>query len=862
MIELHKVLVMGALVFTAWEGLAQAPEPVHSAPTVRAPERAEAREARLAPLGPRFGVASAQTVTLAPLSTDLLNELKRQDAAPGQKRLRIGLGRPLDQPVVVDKINAPANQWSLLPDGAHIWSVTINSPGALGMRLHLESLALPPHTRLLVYDPSDSARAMAPLTAEKLSNQREVWTQTIFGQTAILECQLPPGVGPEKVSFTLTGISHTYRTLSAVEPRAEFCENDVTCFPAWAQPAAAVARISFMDTGQEYLCGGCLINHNDTNYVADYFLTANHCVANQKVASTIQFYWFYQTANCNGVAPDMSTVPSTSGATLVATAPVPPGNDFTLLQLPQPPPNGVFYAGWTTALPTPTETVAIIHHPGLPPGDFKRISFGNETGTVNLDAFTGGGGPADSTNNAWEVQWTSGVTEDGSSGGPLFDANQLIIGQLYGGTSDCTNQSGIDLFGRFDVTYKSIRQYIDTGPVTVTINGLGSVSPNYNNQFLDFGHTYTITAKPAANYVFAGWSGTISSTSPTLTFTVQGATALQANFVPDPFVPVAGTYYGLFSDPNGVLPQSSGFITLNVTPRGGYTGRLQMGTASYSFSGSFTAEGSATQTITRRDANPLSITVAVDLSGGTDHATGTVTDGQFVAQLAADRAVFNARTNPSPYQGQYTLVIPGIAGDPTLPQGNGYGSVSVTSAGKVTLSGSLADGTSVSQSTGISKNGLWPLYVPLYRGQGLLEGWLAFDNNQPPSGFQGTLAWIKPAMSSAKLFPAGFTNQTIATTGSRFIPPVMNLTTAAFSGGDLALPFTNLFILGANDRVSNQSSNRFTLTFGRNGLFSGNVTPPGTKESVPFHGALLQNAGLGYGYFLGADQSGSLNLGP
>ncbi|SPE59073.1 putative Lysyl endopeptidase [Verrucomicrobia bacterium] len=876
--RLCNVPLTALILCLAGRGLAQPAEVVHSAPTVRAPDRPEAREARATPLGPQFGIGFTRTVTLEPFSTDLLDELKRQDTEPGQKRLRVGLVRPLDKPIVVDRTNVPASEWTILPDGSHLWSVQISSPGALAIRLHLESLALPEQARLLLYDPANSSQAVSPLTAAKLSGQREIWMHTILGQTAVLECQLPVGVEPATVSFSITGLSHTYRSLATVvQPRAEPCENDVSCYSSWANQAAAVARIQFVDTGAEYLCTGCLINHTDTTNTADFFLTANHCIGDQTVASTIQFFWFYQTSNCDGAAPDMNNVPSTSGATLLATSAVPPGNDFSLLQLPQAPPSGVFYAGWTTALPTNNESVAIIHHPGLPPGDYTRISFGHEVGTGNLDALTGGGGPQDNVNNAWQVQWFSGVTEDGSSGSPLFDANQQIIGQLYGGTSDCTNQTGTDLFGRFDVTYNNIHQYIDpgsvtntntnTGLVTVITNGVGTVSPNYNNQILQPNRTYTVTARPGANYVFAGWTGTFASSAPTLSFTVSGPTVLQANFVPNPFLPVAGTYYGMFSDTNGAQPQSSGFLTLAVSSRGGYTGRLQAGSSAYSLTGSFASNGSVGPTNVGRGANALNITMTLDLSGATDHLTGTVTGSAFTAQLAADRAVFNARTNPAPYQGKYTLIIPGVPNAPTLPQGNGFGTVTVSSTGKLTLSGALADGTVLNQSTGISKTGLWPLYVPLYRGLGLVQGWLGFNTNPPSSGVQGTVAWARPSQASSKLYAAGFTNESLLASGSLFSAavPVINLVTGAvlFAGGDLSAPFTNVVTLGSNSQAKDDSTNRITLTFARStGLFSGMVTVPGTTHSVPFHGAVLQNAAAGYGYFLGTNQSGSVTLGP
>src|SRR5262249_47076594 len=149
------------------------------------------------------------------------------------------------------------------------------------------------------------------------------------------------------------------------------CHNDVSCFPNWANEAAGVARISFVERGNTFLCTGCLLA-SSAQTGAEYFLTANHCIENQTVASTLEFFWFYQTSSCNGPAPSVSEVPHTSGGAdrLAGST----GSDFAFLRLKHPAPAGVFFLGWSLDQPTQGETLTCIHHPD---GSFKRISFGN-----------------------------------------------------------------------------------------------------------------------------------------------------------------------------------------------------------------------------------------------------------------------------------------------------------------------------------------------------------------------------------------------------------------------------------------------------------------------------------------------------
>jgi len=51
----------------------------------------------------------------------------------------------------------------------------------------------------------------------------------------------------------------------------------------------------------------------------------------------------------------------------------------------------------------------------------------------------------------WSVNWSQGVTEDGSSGSPLFDQNHHVVGNLSGGFSSCGNPTAVDYYGRLAV---------------------------------------------------------------------------------------------------------------------------------------------------------------------------------------------------------------------------------------------------------------------------------------------------------------------------------------------------------------------------------------------------------------------------
>jgi hypothetical protein len=75
------------------------------------------------------------------------------------------------------------------------------------------------------------------------------------------------------------------------------------------------------------------------------------------------------------------------------------------------------------------------------------------------------------TDIMWEVVWGEGVTESGSSGSPLFNAERQVIGQLCCGTSFCSDPDGLDWYGKsFASSWAQLSGYLDpagTGQTTL-----------------------------------------------------------------------------------------------------------------------------------------------------------------------------------------------------------------------------------------------------------------------------------------------------------------------------------------------------------------------------------------------------------
>jgi len=315
-----------------------------------------------------------------------------------------------------------------------------------------------------------------------------------------------------------------------------------------------------------------------------------------------------------------------------------------------------------------------------------------------------------------------------------------------------------------------------------------------------------------------------------------------------------------------VQQQSSGFVTLTLGDAGSFSGKLLRNGRTFRISGSFRPDGGATNAVALSLSETAQLLMQVDLTGGSDQITGSVTSQLWSSQLIMDRAVFLAKTNPAPFAGSYTFVWGPDTNAVTSPEGISSGTIKVDVKGGAALKATLADNTTLSLKTAVSKNGAVPLYASLYKGLGAVVSWLMIDTNRPDTDASGLLDWFRQAQPKSKFYPAGFTNETMVE-ASWFVPPttnrVLNLTNAVvgFTNGNLAADFANDVTLGIDQRVTNNSTNALTLKIQKtSGLFTGSVTPPGTRTARSFKGALLQKQNRGAGFLVGTNRTSQVTI--
>lgn len=427
-------------------------------------------------------LAEVPTIRLA--APDLEPVLREDQAASSaaKSRQRVSLRRPLPAPVIVRNGTASVGGWEALAEGGWLWAIRVESAEAVAMRVRFEEVSLPTGASLLVYASGHPAEACGPYDRQELEQRgatglpseaketsgrpsggghapagaaprRGFWTESVFASQVTIEGYAPPGVAPTDVAFTIREVSHRYqkeRQARMESAQTGSCQIDASCRPEWNATAKAVALVNVMRETGEDQCTGCLVADADPASTLDYFYTANHCIGNQAEAETAEFFWLYQTPSCNAPPPNLANVPRTGGgAEFLAGMLAGPGSDFSLVRLRQRPPPGVTYAGWSTASLGGGDAVAVIHHPQ---GQPKHISLGS------VESFWA---------NFYLAQWRSGSTEAGSSGAPVFNAGQKLVGHLRGGSASCEFPEGLDTCGRFDVAFPIIQPWLLNQPVLV-----------------------------------------------------------------------------------------------------------------------------------------------------------------------------------------------------------------------------------------------------------------------------------------------------------------------------------------------------------------------------------------------------------
>lgn len=377
--------------------------------------------------------AGNYTIILPPFSYDNLKNTSVKDEAPGLKPFRFAY------PFEVNYTTHNSGEWFSVGNGTACWKLKIISNGAKSLNLIFSDFALPKGARLFVFN---DTKILGAFTAYNNKKSGKLAIAPIQGDELTIQLEVPEK-HKEDDFFTLYRVNHDYVGILKSDRRplgkeAGSCNVNVNCEDAndWADVKNAVCRM--IVNGVE-VCTGALVN-NTAEDQKPYVLSAAHCYDKWDYAQTTVYVFNYESPFCASL--DGDPINSISGAVMKAQF---DSLDFALteLSLVPPPEYRPYYAGWNHSGDIPTSSVSI-HHPQ---GDIKKISF--DYNAPVIARFNSG-----YTKNGFLkiLRWDSGVTEAGSSGGPLFNPNKQLIGTLTGGEAECGNPIN-DYYERFDMSW-------------------------------------------------------------------------------------------------------------------------------------------------------------------------------------------------------------------------------------------------------------------------------------------------------------------------------------------------------------------------------------------------------------------------
>lgn len=368
---------------------------------------------------------------------------RRTQQEPGRGEFNSEFAVPV--PVDIDLLESAA--FNINDNGAE-YTLTVKAVNALNLSVQFSKFQLSENAVLSIYNDHELTDSIT--SAE--NNEAQLWATRVYqGDKLNFVLRMPQReIGQSILKIGKAGFG--FRAMGGAfmgNPGASAsCNINVSCPQGheWEAERNSVALILVGD-GSNYCTGTLIMNTCGSNI--PYLLTADHCLKGNLLNWVFQFrYW----SNDCGITSPWREDLQFNGCKLRANK---AASDFALVELNKAPSasSGLTYSGWNRSN-IPASKTTTLHHPK---GDMMKIS--RDFNQPVAVAWQYGAA------NHWRAMFEEGIVQYGSSGGPLYDENHRIVGQLHGNQANgCSENSdnncwcirqipAVGEFGRFDVSW-------------------------------------------------------------------------------------------------------------------------------------------------------------------------------------------------------------------------------------------------------------------------------------------------------------------------------------------------------------------------------------------------------------------------
>ena len=331
-------------------------------------------------------------------------------------------------------------QWKNLHSDEFIWKVTLQDADAIGMAVFFSKFNLPDGGRLFVYG-KDENQFLGAFTHKNQTDQGHLFVGPIGSNQITLEYNGPlPAKRNEFLTISKVYKAFDHQGFEIEEERglgfgmASSCHPNIKCDEGlgWEDQERGVVRILMVLEEGLGWCTGSLINNTNEDGTP-YVLTAYHCQDGYTpILESWRFDFGFQSENCDNplVAPAYYSL---TGCQWRAAR---QESDFILVEIDSLVPGyfNAYFNGWNIEEDFTASQSTLIHHAAA---DIKKISLDSHPSIIFQNKIFWDNGVTTPKNHHFKMVWDIGSFEPGSSGGPVFDENGLIVCQLHGGKIQC-----------------------------------------------------------------------------------------------------------------------------------------------------------------------------------------------------------------------------------------------------------------------------------------------------------------------------------------------------------------------------------------------------------------------------------------